>query len=159
MPSIFSFGPGISFGDLLTSIDFLGFSVAGWGQSGEPSSLQWRIGCVSGENELSHGSVAHHSINHTLEFWGKIFSLGKGFDVQIDLRDLVLGCCIHADRETNSKQTKNFKVHFNNYNNSFVGFIRYFEPTKSDKINWHSQLSQIINFGGIPLRQPGEWLN
>ena len=63
-------------GSLGTTLDILDVLVLSWGKSAESSSFNV-VGRINfTEDKLSHGSVAHHGVDHALELRGEIFSLG-----------------------------------------------------------------------------------
>lgn len=83
-PALTRFLPFSSPSDLEASVELLDLSVPTGGDFGEPSS-SILIQTLSGEDKFSHSSVAHHGVNHALEFLCEIFFLSQSIDIQIDL--------------------------------------------------------------------------
>lgn len=68
-PTLSRLIPGSSSSDLKSVVESLNLSVLGWGESAELSS-SILVHTLSGEDKLLHSSVAHHGVNHALEFFG-----------------------------------------------------------------------------------------
>jgi len=68
-PSLSFILPGSSSGDLEAVVEFLDLLISGRGKSAQLSSLTL-VQTLSCKDKFSHSSVAHHGVDHALEFFG-----------------------------------------------------------------------------------------